>query len=224
MTTEELYVYVQDLVNKNSSGRGADITKGWFVDAYNINSKRYVASLLHNRNDDLLRTISNLRTNSEIDSVSIGDIYNEYEFPENYFDFINVTCIFTNDSCKSGVKSQVMTEIKPENLDILYNDPFNEPSLKHAETLYNTYGQGMYIYKKGFEIKDVTLYYYKKPSEIDMVGNIKLDGSESNETVDPDLSDQALIEIGLMMAKQFSSSTDDYNKASSIMQTQQFKK
>lgn len=223
MTVKELYIYVKDLVDKNSTGSNVDVTKWWFVDAYKINSIKYVNYLLNNRNDDLLRTIANLRVPEELEKVFVGEQYDEFSFPENYLNFINITATLTSDKCKKGVKTQVMKEVKPENIDLLFSDPYNEPSIKYAETLYNTSSSGVFIYKKGFKIKSAELYYYKKPVEIDIEGWQRDDGSDSIN-IDPDLSDSALIEVGIMMAKQFSMSNEDYNKAQALTQTQQIKK
>ena len=223
MTTIELYTYVKDLVNRNSTGKGADLSKGLFVKYYNTSSKKYVTYLLNNRNDDVLRSISNLRTVVEIEEVDSNSKYNEYAFPGDYLDFINVTAKFKGDYCPQGLRSQIMKEVKPEEIDLYYNDPFNEPSIKHAESLYNLSGKGIFIYKKGFEIEDVNLYYYRNPQEIDIEGYKHEDG-EVSTTIDPDLSDQALLEVALMIAKQFTISTDDYNKAQFLQQQQQIKK
>lgn len=223
MTSKELYQYVKDLVDKNSTGSGADIPKQWFVDSYRINSIRYVEFLLNNRNDDVLRNISNLRTSDFLENVTKTDIFDEFKFPEDYLNFINISATLTSKKCPKGLQTQIMKEIKPENFDLMYNDPFNEPSIKHAETLYNTFGEGVIVYKKGFEIKDVTLYYYKKPLKIDIEGYIKDDDSQS-VNVDPDLNDPALIEIALMIARQFTMASDDYNKNQGLTQTQQMKK
>ena len=59
--------------------------------------------------------------------------------------------------------------------------------------------------------------------EIDIEGYQKDDGSESS-SINPDLSDSALIEVGIMIAKQFSIANEDYNKAQVLTQAQQIKK
>jgi len=223
MTVNELYIYVKDLVDRNSTGSNVDVTKWWFVDAYKVNSIKYVNYLLNNRNDDLLRTIANLKTPAELEKVGTTEKYDEFSFPSDYLNFINISAILTNDKCKKGVKTQVMKEIKPENIDLLYSDPYNEPSIKYAETLYNTSGCGVFVYKKGFRIKNVDLYYYRKPLEIDIEGYTKDDGTDSTN-INPDLSDSALIEIGIMIAKQFSLGGEDYNKIQALTQAQQIKK
>ena len=223
MTVNELYIYVKDLVDKNSTGSSVDVTKWWFVDAYKINSIKYVNYLLNNRNDDLLRTIANLRVTEQLEKSGVFEQYDEFIFPDNYLNFINISAVLTNDKCKKGVRTQVMKEVKPENIDLLYSDPYNEPSIKYAETLYNTSGSGVFIYKKDFKIKSVDLYFYKKPIEIDIEGYQKDDGSESSN-INPDLSDSALIEVGIMIAKQFSIANEDYNKVQVLTQAQQIKK
>lgn len=223
MTVNELYIYVKDLVDKNSTGSNVDVTKWWFVDAYKVNSIRYVNYLLNNRNDDLLRTIANLRVTTELEKGAEEDQYDEFIFPDNYLNFVNLSALLVDDRCKKGVKTQIMKEIKPENLDLLFSDPYNEPSIRHAETLYNTSDRGVFIYKKGFKIKSAELYYYRKPTEIDIEGWQKDDGTNS-VNIDPDLSDSALIEVGIMMAKQFSLSNENYNKMQSLTQSQQIKK
>lgn len=221
-SSEELYIYTLDLINKNSTNSKANLTKREFVELYKVNSIRYINYLLNNRNDDLIRTISNLRTFEELVEVSNDRIFNEFVFPEDYLSFINITAIFSNSNC-SEMHSQVMTEIKPEEIDKYYNDAYNEPSLKHAESLYYTSGEGIIIYKKDFDIKSATLNYYRNPSQIDIVGYTKLDGSTS-QNINPDLHDSALIEIAIMIAKQFAGATEDTAQFQILSQTQQSRK
>lgn len=222
MSSEELYIYVQDLINKNSTNSKSYLSKREFVSLYKINSIKYVNYLLNNRNDDLIRTIANLREYEDIDFVEGTEQFDKFSFPEDYLNFINVSSTLKNDEC-SGIQTEVMTEIKPEEADKYYNDAYNEPSIKYAETLYAIYGEGLIVYKKGFDIKNVTLYYYRKPAEIDLEGYEKLDGEQS-ENIDPDMSDSALIEVANMIAKQFAGATENLNQFQVIAQTQQTKK
>lgn len=222
-TSESLYIYVLDLINKNATNARTHLSKREFVELYKVNSVRYISYLLNNRGDDLIRTISNLRTfDYGLEEIDTESTYNEYKFPEDYLDFINLSAKFKNDKCKE-IKSQVMTEVKPEEIDKYYNDPYNEPSLRAAETLYNMSGEGVIVYKKGFEIKSVDLYYYRKPIEIDIVGYERLDGSPSTN-INPDLSSPALTEIAIMIAKQFAGAVENSTQYQILTQTQQIKK
>lgn len=207
MTAEELYLYTQDILNGNSTNKNAFLTRRLFVDFYNRNSIKYVFNLLNNRNSDELRVISNLRVEKELDKAKEGDISDEFYFPEDYLSFINISAVFSDETC-SNMRSEVMKEVKPENIDIEYNDAWLSPSLKHAESLYYTSENGVTIFKKDFEIKSAKLLYYKKPLQIDLPGYIKINGEES-QTVDPDLQEKALLDIAVMIAKSIAGANEN---------------
>lgn len=208
MTTEEFYIYVSDLVNKNSTNGSVDLSKRLFVSLFKENAVRYIELLLKTKSLDSIRKISNFIQNKELTEVANEDIYNEYNLPKDYLFFVNISSTLESEKCLSGIETEVMNEIRPEEIDKYYSDPYNEPSISAAETIYIVRGNGIQVYKKGFEISKVTLSYYRKPIDIDIAGYKRLDGNVST-TINSDFQLPALLDVGIMMAKQFAGVTEN---------------
>ena len=133
MTVQELYQYVKDAVERNSTYRGSSITKRQFVDSYNTSIVEYVYEMLENRNSDMTRYISDLRTFKDIKFLSETERYSLFEKPDNYLSFIDLYCEFDNSECK--ITSEYLQEIKPEEANIYYTDPNYEPSFEYGESM-----------------------------------------------------------------------------------------
>jgi hypothetical protein len=207
MEVNKIYQELQDLINKNSSYKGSPITKRQFVDLYNNVSITYIVNLLKNRNLDDLRYLTSLRKSKELDKGGCEDKYCIFKLPKDYLSIINLSSEFKGDGCL--VMSEHLEEVRPEEVDIYYNDSNTEPSIDYGESIYTLYNGGIKLFKKNFEINKAVLDYYKTPEKIDIKGYKKSNGSDSVDLTPTDLPQNIILNIISEMALKFVQSVEN---------------
>ncbi len=99
--------------------------------------------------------------------------------------------------------------VKEGELETIYFDSNYTPSFKWRETLATIGDNKLYVYTDGkFTLSDVYLTYLRKPKEIDRVGYVKLDGTDSVDQ-DCELPEYAKNDIVDLAVKYAAQSTDN---------------
>lgn len=207
MTITEAYIRYVDLVNKNATNNNLSVDLPRFILSFNSSTIRYVERVLNKRNEDEIRNIS-LLLNVEypLTYLSTEDNYERFTIPKDFFSLSNVHVYATKEKCKS--QRLQTTEAKSENIEELIFDESNCPSFDYRETFYTLSKNEVVVYKKDFDITEVTLTYYRYPKKVDIAGYINLDGKKSKD-IHPELDDKVVLSILNAMAKEYSASNGD---------------
>ena len=209
MNIEEAYLQFVNQVNRNLTNNKINVDKPRFVLLYNNIANRYIEWILEKRNEDAIRYISPLLVpRKKLVKEGSHHTYDSFILPDDYFDLANLHVHCSNGSCKEiEVKPW---EVKVEDVEEKYQDKFLEPSLAWRHTFYHTADNKVLVYKKGFDVQEVFLSYYRYPVQIDIAGYTRLDGTQS-QNVDPELDDKVVERILIAMSKEFSANNDDAN-------------
>lgn len=208
-TIENVYQQFLNQVNRNATNNRINVDKPRFVLLFNDIQNRYVEWILEKRNEDVIRYVAPLlKPNYKLTKSSTSHTYDEFTLPSDYFDLANLHVHASNDNCKDiEVKAW---EAKIEDVEEIYNDEFQKPSLAWRETFFHTGNGKVQIYKKDFKIQEAFLSYYRYPKQVDISGYIKLDGS-SSQSINPEFDDKVVGRILIAMAKEFSAINEDAN-------------
>lgn len=210
MKIEEAYLQFINQVNRNMTNNNLNVDKPRFIILFNDISLRYLEWVLEKRNEDAIRYVSPLLIlDKKLSKVGSEDIYDKFKLPSDYFDLSNLRVNASDGSCSSA--SLKTWEAKNEDVEEVYHDVNNEPSVPYRETFYTTATDNVAVYKKSFKIVDAYLSYYKYPNKVDIEGYIHIDGTPS-QSIDPELDDKVVGRILIAMAKEFSSNSGDINK------------
>lgn len=207
MKIEDAYLRFVNQVNKNITNNKINVDKPRFILLYNDIQNRYVEWILEKRNEDAIRYVQLLlEPNVKLEKVGSKHTYDDFNLPEDFFDFASLHIHASNGSCKDiEVKAW---EVKIEDVEEKYNDEFQKPNLSYRDTFFHTADNKVLVYKKDFEIQEAFLSYYRYPVQVDIEGYIHIDGS-SSQSIDPELDDKVVGRILVAMAKEFSAINDD---------------
>jgi hypothetical protein len=210
MTILEAYTRFLELVNRNATNNNISVDKPRFVQGFNSMSIQYVEWVLNKRNEDEVRNLRLLlNTEHPLTFVSTEDNYSRFSLPKDYFDLSNVHVYGSKGKCKNQ-RFQTY-EFKTENLEEIFHDSSNEPSFDFRETFYTVSKNDVVVYKKGFDISQVNLTYYRYPKKVDIAGYINLE-EKASKNVDPEFDDKVTLKILLAMSKTFSANNGDANQ------------
>jgi hypothetical protein len=194
MTSLEAYEYYLDLVNKNNSHTNIKVPKGRFVILFNREAKGWLGEKLKETlsTDDKNYLQNLLIVDSEAFKIRDGLRFSEFELPINLFKYESSFSIAQRENAKNRILHN--WDFKSKNIEVLLGDENYNPSFDYEETLIQLAGQKALVYKSDFSLDKLFLTYYKKPSEIDIRGYVKLDGTNS-ENIDPDLDNYLIDQI-----------------------------
>jgi len=210
MNINETYLKFLAKVNKNFTNDNIAVDKGRFVLHFNEAQRKYVNWVFSNNNSSIVRDIQQLLVrNKELEKAVSHDDLDSFTLPKDFFKHVNVRVKGKSGSCHRYL--DVAHEVKSEDVHELYNDEFNEPSLKYSETFYTFGGNKIEVYKKGFDISDVFLTYYRFPIPVDIEGYIKIDGSMSSN-IDSEFDDETVDKILDICVKDFGVNTENLNR------------
>lgn len=209
-------------VNKNAINDNIAVDKGRFVILFNTSQNKYLDMIIRASSNGEVRNIQKFKVpNKELVKGSLHEDFRGFLLPEDYFRFVNVRAKGEQDGCEDFF--DVMWEVKSENIHELYNDKFNEPSFDYRETFYTFGEDAIQIYRKGFDISNVFLTYYRFPTPVDIEGYIHFDGSHSTN-VHPEFTDSDIENILDICVKDFNINSDyveryqiDSNEINSIV-------
>lgn len=208
----DCYLRALQKAEENATNGGIKLDKARFVQLFNEEQNRLVLYLLDKRNEDDIRYLQKLvvyskdiSKNRSIDN-QISDLFS---LPSDYFDFINVSGVFSRGECSASDFN--LWEAKNENVNELLADEFNKPSYDYRDTFYTIGEEGVRVYKGDFNVDKLFLSYYRYPNPVDISGYIKSDNSSSTD-IDPELDDKLVDIILNMVEKQFALNESEYNR------------
>ena len=206
----DCYLRALQKAEENATNGGIKLDKARFVQLFNEEQNRLVLYLLDKRNEDDIRYLQKLvvyskdiSKNRSIDN-QISDLFS---LPSDYFDFINVSGVFSRGECSASN----LWEAKNENVNELLADEFNKPSYDYRDAFYTIGEEGVRVYKGDFNVDKLFLSYYRYPNPVDISGYIKSDNSSSTD-IDPELDDKLVDIILNMVEKQFALNESEYNR------------
>ena len=206
----DCYLRALQKAEENATNGGIKLDKARFVQLFNEEQNRLVLYLLDKRNEDDIRYLQKLvvyskdiSKNRSIDN-QISDLFS---LPSDYFDFINVSGVFSRGECSDFN----LWEAKNENVNELLADEFNKPSYDYRDAFYTIGEEGVRVYKGDFNVDKLFLSYYRYPNPVDISGYIKSDNSSSTD-IDPELDDKLVDIILNMVEKQFALNESEYNR------------
>lgn len=195
MSVNEAYYEFSLLLNKNSERKNIQIEKENFVLLFNRESTRWLAEFLEkNTHSDNVLSVSELLVHDfTLEKIKETSTQVHYKIPEDYFQLLigNSQSTVTKGSCVGIIYNYFK---KPNDFNIQIDDKFIRPSFEWERGLGEVFGDGIVIYKEGFEITNTKISYYKAPSKIDMAGHIKIDGATSKD-INPNISDYLVGQI-----------------------------
>lgn len=208
----DCYLRALQKAEENATNGGIKLDKARFVQLFNEEQNRLILYLLDKRNEDDIRYLQKLvvyskdiSKNRSIDN-QISDLFS---LPSDYFDFINVSGVFSRGECSASDFN--LWEAKNENVNELLADEFNKPSYDYRDCFYTIGEEGIRVYKGDFNVDKLFLSYYRYPNPVDISGYIKSDNSSSTD-VDPELDDKLVDIILNMVEKQFALNESEYNR------------
>lgn len=132
-----------------------------------------------------------------------------FSFPSDYMEFVNVEGVFTKGECEAT--DFTIWETKNEDVQELLADNFNSPSYEYRETFYTIGEDSVRVFLGDFDVKSLSMTYYRYPKNVDIEGYIKYDGSASTN-IDPELDDRLVDQILNMVEKQFGLNESEYTR------------
>lgn len=212
MNIVDCYLKALQKAEENATNGGIKMDKARFVQLFNSEQVRLVRYILDKKNESDIRSIQklvvyskNLNKRSDLDNPESS----LFDLPDDFFDFANISGVFSMGECSTSDFN--MWEVKNENVHELLADEFNCPSYNYRDTFYTIGEESVRVYKKNFTVDKVFLTYYRYPSNVDIEGYVKSDGSESSN-IDPELDDKLVDIILNMIEKQFALNESEYGR------------
>lgn len=193
MKSNEIYKRFLLKNNTNDTNEGANFLISHFVLLFNSEGIRWETERLAKGDDDSLNKLDRLLISDlEVPIVKKFSDSVHCQLPDNFFKHVSSYSLSDKGDCK-GVKV-FNFEKKALNLTEILADDFNTPQFDFQETPCIIINNQIKIYFSDFLIKKVYISYYKTPTQIDISGYTKIDGSISSD-VDSELSDDNIEEI-----------------------------
>lgn len=206
MNFEESYQKYLVLSESNGTTSNLSTDRSRFAVKYNISQNKTIEWFIENNSTDDNRYLQSIKKPYEnLTGTNIEEEYKQFLIPADYFDFINLRVVGSNDTCLSQrLKSE---EVKAENVDNLYLDPNSEPSFKYRETFYTLTNDNVQVYRKNFNIDSAEMSYYRYPKQVELVDPENPESVFKNEILDFD--DKLINRIIFMTVSLHSLSSDD---------------
>lgn len=193
MTSLQAYNNFLLEANKDDTNSNIHVPRGKFVSIFNKEARKWTKEKFKRKlSSDELDELSDLLVdNVELEKVRSHIDHFDYKLPEDYYSLASSFSIASKGKCERVLDNW---KAKPHDVPILLRDSNNKPSFEFEETILNISSNNVKVYFDDFQIKKVYLNYYKLPTEIDVEGYIKVDGSASS-SINPKLNDLAVDEI-----------------------------
>lgn len=209
MKAEVVYQKMKEKVNKNYVNSNISLDRARAVYLFNEEQNKFVEWSLTKRNSYEIDDINRLLTTSTLKVNKSESRYVLYNFPKDFFSFVNINVKASKDEC--GIDNLNPVLVKPQDIEEMLADENNKPSFKYRETLYTLLHNGVAVYKEGFNLDSVKLTYYRYPKQFNIEGYIDVDGSSSYNS-DPEFDDRIVDRIISACAKSFDINNENLNK------------
>lgn len=165
---ETYKVYEKLLLKLDATGsQNIAVDKSRAIIALNEAQNRMVEFFLSTKIDDNLRYIQKLLKSEEINRTEEEKLTNNFNLPEDYFEFSSIVGYGSTEKCKG--KKFHLYEIKNQNKDEILNDEFNKPSFLYRESPYYISEDSVKIFVDDFKMDKVILDYYRYPVQLRLV-------------------------------------------------------
>lgn len=208
MTSKDAVEKVKEKIEKIGTNDNLSFDASRIIPALIEAQNKFTEWILEKKNEDDIRLIEHLLINQNLKKSDRTEMLQSFNLPKDFFDHSNLFTIAEQDGCKDKI---LTWEIKNQNANELYFDTNNEPSFYYRETFYQISNKKVNIYIKNFEIDEAKLFYYRYPTEIDVEGYTKIDGSQS-KNVDPEWGDRAMDRIISIAVKDLNLNSENFPK------------
>jgi hypothetical protein len=202
MGIEEVYLSVKMRTEKNVSNDGISLDKSRFVNLFNQSMLKFVDDALQKKSDTDVEDVRILlKTDQPLKRLYKKNEKVSFEFPEDYYSFVNVRCVTASNGCTTSDFN--LWQAKPENVHELLADVNNSPSFKYRETFYTIGDSGIHVYTTpGLDISKAHLAYYRQPRQVDIAGYLHPNGIPS-ANIDPEFADRIVVRIMDICVKEY---------------------
>jgi len=208
MDIKEVYLRFKQKINKNYTNDEVASSKSRFVYIFNEVQNNYLEWMLDNKSVDDREYIQKFLTlDKALDSSDNLLNHSDFKLPENYFFHSNLQVEASSGGCTDFLH---VHQIKQENLNEYFHDNFNEPSFLYRETFYTIGEDSINIYKKGFNISNAYLTYYRYPRQVDIERYLGEEGLQSSSNINPEWDDKSVNRILTAAAALFNQNNEDF--------------
>lgn len=201
MTTQTAFDKFQIKINKNLETGSIAVDRGRFVLIFNEAQNKLIEYILDKKNEDDIRYIQRILVSDfPVSSSQSKTYYQDFQLPENYFDFSTVYATATKEKCKN--KQMFLFEIKSDDKNEILQDEFNKPSFEARETPFNITADNLRVYRDDFILDKVYLSYYRQPVQLRLL-NEEDPESDFDNTINPEFDDKFTDRILSVAAGEF---------------------
>jgi hypothetical protein len=201
MTAQDIYLKIQQRVNKKDTSDFDNIPPFNIVEAFNKAQLSVVTRIYQQNNlyksgfESTRKRVDDLRVliNEQPLRLAVTKYTGYYltdKLPLDYLHYINSFTEASTATCKS--KKLRNDQVEESNIHTLLRNETTKPSFLWGETLITLVNDKIKIYTGDeFKVNSLSLTYLKKPRNIDLEGYIKMDGALSTN-IDPVLPEDVL--------------------------------
>lgn len=196
---EIIYLKLLLKVNKGNSFGNIAIDKARFVLLFNEVKNRWVEGHLKEKDSILIDSLwETLKTTTLTKGIN-KDSNTQFDIPEDFYELANATCIAKRGDCEREI---FLREIKNQDKTTLRFDYNLRPDFDWEWGFFTIQSGYISVYKTDFDVKKVTIEYYKVIPDIDIEGYIRLDNTPSTN-IGIDISEQYVDQIINLAAEEF---------------------
>lgn len=186
-------------LNKLDSSDYDNLECWQIVEAFNKAQIEWVGRQLHGNNlyregaENSITRVDDLQillTPVKLLGENRGYYFLSKALPTDYLRYASLRAFASKDNCK---KQRLVSYLREEaNSEQLLRDKNNQPSFSWRETFHTIFGNKIKVYtNEDFSVGELELTYYRKPTEIRVVGCDYL-GEASFENVDAEFNDRVV--------------------------------
>src|SRR5690606_34094906 len=122
------------------------------------------------------RTIQKFLVNKKLDKTKTDEYSIFFPLPNDYFELSNAIAKAEGGKGKEKCKDTMfLWEVKSQNFHELLQDDNNKPSFDYRETFFYIADDSVRVFvNNNFDVKELTLSYYRTPNKISVKGDIDI--------------------------------------------------
>jgi hypothetical protein len=206
MKSTEIYKRFLLKINKNDSNDGVNILPSHFVLMFNSEALGWLAEKLDKDGDNIKLDHLDKLLQPDVE-VTLYKKYEdsvEFTLPENFYRHASSFSIADKGNCKG--QKIFNFEKKSLGFTAVLADDFSKPQFDFEETVFLITQNRIRVYTGDFTISKVFVTYYRTPTQIDIAGYTRIDGSPSTD-IDSELSldniDEIIDRVATEVTRQF---------------------
>lgn len=199
VSPELIYIKFLNKVNKGNTQGDIAVDKERFVLIFNEVKNRWVERNLKVKDSILVDSLWEIVNTEKLSNGSKKQDYYEFSIPTDFYELIVANCNAKRKVCK---KTIFLREVKNQDKNVLRSNSNYKPDFDFEWSFISIQNGYLRVYVTDFEIKDVTVEYYKVIPNLDIEGYEHLDGTPSTNVSIP-LSEQYVDQIINLAAEEF---------------------